>query len=518
MALFNRSSVSHPLIAKCIVFSLLWTTLTYAFIQAPAGAAEKKPASARYRLLVLPYASIHGMLPAQVGEKSAHFLQTELADVPDVRLVQLTRPADLVAVVNPTPERNKELLNRALQLSAEARAAIENGDFSLAITKFHQAIDLEISQHPYIEFSGLVNHYIGLAEASFQLGEEEEGVRYLEEAARFDPARKLDSTRLPPIFTRTFDDLVRQINGRPRAGLNVDASIQNARIFLDGKELGMTPLRRDDLLPGKHFLRIVPDEGSTLWAQPIELISGQTLKVMAKIDLIGGALAEIERELSQNQLSRAVIVRAMELARQADATHVVLGGVHQEKSGIAVTSFLLSMRDQTVCALQETLFDAEMLSAGIELYKVGADLIAQMAGCKSPRKLPSPVAPRAPTRTAQASFARPNAIAAFLNHTHTPASKHHDAPPPPVPVMADAPRNVELQPPVAASIEDEPDISTPWSRDREGTAVVKKEDRNLTWLWITLGVVAAAGLATGGYFIYDAAQKPTGQGTVTWTP
>lgn len=524
MALPSRSPVPRPASAGSLALSLFALSFiaarpALAIPDTATAKAREMPAAAR--LLVLPYASIHGMLPSQIGEKSAQFLETEIGNAPGVQIVRLKRAADSEAVVNPTPAQDKSLLNQARQRAAEARAALDNGDFPLAIAKFHQAIELERSQHPYIEFPDLVRQYVGLAVASFQLGEEDEGVRYLEEAARLDPAYRLDAASLPPIFIRAFEARVQEIGAQPRAGLNVISSIEGARVFLDGREIGATPLRRSDLLPGTHFLRVVPSEGSTIWAQPIELISGQTLKVAARIDLVGGALAEIDREIAQNQLSRTAAVRATELARRAGATHVVLGGVHQEKGGIALTSFLLSMRDQTVCPLEKALIDAGMLSAGIEIYKVGADLLSQLPACQAPRKLPTPVAPGAPTRTAQAALARPDALTAFLNHEHAPSAK------PPrasqamegeAPQAAAAPRQAELQPPIiAAALDDEPGGNVPWSRERE-QAAIKKEERSLTWLWITLGVVAAAGLATGGYFIYDAAQNPAGQGTVSWTP
>lgn len=520
MAPFSRTHAPHPTGTGCLALSLLALTLaSVPFSTAQAAAPSAKGAPIKATLLVLPYASIHGMLPTQIGEKSAQFLETEIGNAPDVRLVQLKRPKDSATVANPTPARDTSLLNQSRQSAVEAQAALDNGDFPLAIVKFTQAIELERSQHPYIEFPNLVRQYIGLAVASFQLGEEDEGARYLEEAARLDPTFKLDDS-LPPIFVNAFEELVQRIREQPRAGINVTSSIEGARVFLDGREIGRTPLKRADLVAGTHYLRVVPEEGSTIWAQPVELISGQALKVTARIDLVGGALAEIDRELSQNQLSRKVALRASELARGVGATHVVLGGVHQEKGGIALSSFLLSVRDQTVCPLEKALFDAGMLSAGIEIYKVGADLLSRLNGCQSPRRLPTPVAPGAPTRTAQASLARPDALTAFLDYEHAPSAKQRRATEEKA-NEADAPRQADLQPPVAAvTLGDEPGSATPWREEQRADAAALKKDEgtNLTWLWITLGVVAAAGLATGGYFIYDASQNPLGQGTVSWVP
>ena len=112
----------------------------------------------------------------------------------------------------------------------------------------------------------------------------------------------------------------------------------------------------------------------------------------------------------------------------------------------------------------------------------------------------------------------------FMAYEHTPAAKRQkSAPPPPAPAVAavgdDVPRNADLQPPapvVAVSIGDEPGGDTPWTKESQPAPVVREEKRSLTWLWITLGVVAAAGIATGGYFIYDATHEPKGTGTISW--
>ena len=111
-------------------------------------------------------------------------------------------------------------------------------------------------------------------------------------------------------------------------------------------------------------------------------------------------------------------------------------------------------------------------------------------------------------------------MTAFLDYEHAPSAKQRRATEDKA-IEADAPRQADLQPPVAAvTLDDEPGSASPWREEQraDAAAIKKEEGSSLTWLWITLGVVAAAGLATGGYFIYDASQSPLGQGTVSWAP
>lgn len=474
-----------------------------------AESAEKGDAPS-YRILVLPYASIHGMLPSQIGERSTQFLKNELRGTDGVRLAKMKRTSD-ASVVNPTPDREETKLNRAVQSAAEAQSALEMGEFTTAIAKFHQAIDIELAQHPYADFAKLQSQYIGLAVASFQLGEEDEGERYLETAARLDTTKRLDAKSMPPVFVRAYNEALRRVKDQPVAGIFVESTVPESTVYLDGKRLGGVPLKRDDLPPGTHYLKVVPEKGSTIWAQPVDLISGRTLKVSASIDLVGGALADVKKAVSENQLTKATVARAVELASETSATHVVIGGVHQDKDGIAMTSFLYSLEAGTLCPLERAVFDSAMMGAGIELYKVGADIVRKLERCDSPRTLPTPVAKDAPPRAAQASWVSPDALAVFQAYTHSPSTRHSLG----GNAADDGPRRADLSTPIASeALDDEPGSNRPWTNDN--VKEVKEEKKNLTWLWITLGVVAAAGIATGGYFIYDANNSPKATGSISW--
>lgn len=66
------------------------------------------------------------------------------------------------------------------------------------------------------------------------------------------------------------------------AALVVKASVKNARVFVDGKFVGLTPVDTD-IQPGKHSLR-VQRAGFHDLIKPIEAIAGQTVKVVARLE------------------------------------------------------------------------------------------------------------------------------------------------------------------------------------------------------------------------------------------
>jgi hypothetical protein len=66
------------------------------------------------------------------------------------------------------------------------------------------------------------------------------------------------------------------------AALVVTSSAKNARVFVDGKFVGLTPVDTD-IQPGKHSLR-VQRAGFHDFIKPIKAIAGQKVTVLARLD------------------------------------------------------------------------------------------------------------------------------------------------------------------------------------------------------------------------------------------
>ncbi|MGC4117316.1 MAG: PEGA domain-containing protein [Myxococcales bacterium] len=381
-------------------------------------------------------------------------------------------------------------------------------------------------QHPYIDFADLVGANLSLAVAYFRLGLDSDGEKALGNVVRLDPERKLDAEKYPPVFIRAFDNVNKRIKKAPRAAIEVKPTSGGASVILDGREVGHAPVLIKDVIKGPHFLRV--GDG---WSNRVEVPGSDTVKVAPDLGAAGGPVPELIGLLARNVIDDLVISRAVALAEQAPADFVVLGGVHKEGDAVVVSSHLLKVASKKTCLLQRVVFDLEMLGAGIEIYKVGADITNKLDVFGDEEKLPAKVARDAlppAGRTATTTIASVSASGG----EHVTVASTDPAPgnervvrktDEPKPKPADAPTvasTTEVRKVTATSGEPEMIPLEPTGPGEE-PAKRKKDSGGLGTTGIVLIVLAvvavAAGGGVGGYFIVDSANKPiTGRGTIQW--
>jgi tetratricopeptide (TPR) repeat protein len=456
------------------------------------------------RVLVLPYASIHDALPREAGEKTAEVLRRELAGSEQLQLVRLDpRTLATRAAPDPTPARDDALTAEARERAARADEHIKKLRFRPAVEELEKVIALLGRQHPYIDLGLLIDAHLDLAVAHMRLGQDSEAEDLLAEVARLDPERTLDAERFPPVFIRIFDNVARRVKAAPRATLRVEPSIEGALVFLDGREVGRAPVEIPGVIRGRHYLRIQPPEGKP-WADVIQVAAGASVRIAP--DIGGGPLAELLAILSRDVLDEAALARALTLGRGARADYVVVGGVHREPEGMVVSSHLIQVATRRVTPLQQVVFDVEMLGAGIEIYKVGADLASRVEVFGQAVSLPTRVArdalsptPAAPvTRAQDAPRAEPKPARTLVRRAEE-GTAIAVAPKSDVRRITAHPDDPDREPVAPSELLEEPD------------------PRSKAWLWILLGVAVLGGGAAGGYLYYDAANEPvTGSATMRW--
>jgi hypothetical protein len=188
--------------------------------------------------------------------------------------------------------------------------------------------------------------------------------------------------------------------------------------------------------------------------QPRRGATADTIKIAPDLGSTGGPVPELVGLLARNLIDELVISRAVALAEQAPADFVVLGGVHKEGDAVVVSSHLLKVASRKTCLLQRVVFDLEMLGAGIEIYKVGADITNKLEVFGDEERLPAKVArdacpggPHQQHRAVSASGGEPVAVAGTRPRdrggdrwcaaaTARPGPGPPTAPPPPPPRCA----------------------------------------------------------------------------------
>jgi len=111
-------------------------------------------------------------------------------------------------------------------------------------------------------------------------------------SASWDPGRRIDAVNYPPDVVALFDEVKAEIAARPPASLGVSAS-EEARVWVDGREVGTTPVSTLSLPPGQHALLVRAADGTSVF-QTIELREGVSRTVTANLSTrsLGTAAAD----------------------------------------------------------------------------------------------------------------------------------------------------------------------------------------------------------------------------------
>jgi hypothetical protein len=67
------------------------------------------------------------------------------------------------------------------------------------------------------------------------------------------------------------------------ASLEVASRPAGARVLLDGREVGRTPLRLERIAPGRHTVRLELD-GHRLWETTLTVTAGQAARVAGSLE------------------------------------------------------------------------------------------------------------------------------------------------------------------------------------------------------------------------------------------
>ncbi len=122
---------------------------------------------------------------------------------------------------------------------------------------------------------GRIHLYLGINHSI--LGHPAKSDEAFRTALRHNPDLKLDPKRIKASIVKRFNTI-----RASRGELKVDADVQGAKVFLDGKEVGTTPYQVK-LPAGQVQVRIHDPEGGQSHEQQVTLASGDAAQVTARL-------------------------------------------------------------------------------------------------------------------------------------------------------------------------------------------------------------------------------------------
>jgi hypothetical protein len=342
------------------------------------AAAPADVRAERVRVAVVPFAALTGEVPVRAGSKGATLLAGELKNVGEIDSVGLA--------VEPDEAAAKALMEARASVAA-ARQLEAKRRFGAAAAAWRQALaKYEQGAAQLTDPAELSDVHVGLATVLYLTGDDAGGEQELGQALSLTPKRPFPGESTSRLFTATVAAVREKLLAAPKASLQLSSQPAGARVLLDGQELGRTPLTVRDLPPGRHLWRVLlPDSepaGGT-----VMLAAGERRSVEA---VVAGTspLTRLNSLLATNRIDDAVAAQAKAVAESAGAKLLVFGALQGHGDDLVLESFLYSPATGAVSRLPARTFDAELLSAGMELFKLAGEIGARLGAPGAPEKLP----------------------------------------------------------------------------------------------------------------------------------
>jgi hypothetical protein len=171
----------------------------------------------------------------------------------------------------------------ARALFEEAQADYAEFEFEPAVEKLELALGKLEEGAAYLEDLTLATnilYYLGVIHM-FNMEEKKSNEAFLR-AYVLAPESEPDPTIFNPEMIQMFKDATAQVFSLGTGSLSISSEPSASRVYLDGRYMGVTPLSIDNVVAGKHFVRIV-HPGFQYWGTVAEVQSGQTRTLDAKL-------------------------------------------------------------------------------------------------------------------------------------------------------------------------------------------------------------------------------------------
>lgn len=392
--------------------------------------------------------------------------------------------------------------------SAETVAALKAGKQAYDELKFDEAVPQlkagitgMLGDPASADFEVISDALIKLAAGAFRMGEEKEAKATLYELARLAPSFEMPAG-FPPVFQKEFEKAKKRVDKQPRGQVVIEAP-PGSTAYIDGRDLGLVPVTEENVSAGIHYVRVDGGKGQ-VYGEVVD-VKGQQVKVKATY---GGAAGSTGVELPKidTVLDDGVAAKTAAYTRAAQADWALIGIVYRSSDAqLTCAAALFSLKKQAFVALKPVAFDADVLTANTEAFKLAQEVSQRVANLGTPSALPVTMVTKA--QVAIAATTPPQGDRDRGEEVQIAAPKRRGALLP-KPVEVRALDNT-------STVLDEGAVAT-----RADTSTTKQAEASKgvpAWVWVITGVAVAAGAGVGGYFVVREVTRPvTGTVTASW--
>lgn len=335
------------------------------------------------RVVVVPFAALSGDVPQRAGEKAAVMFSSEVKSADGFALVDVRRAS--------TADPHAETLDAARAAVEEAKSLRQGRKFNAAEKKLGEALDLyKKGAAGLTDVAELQDAFVLLAAIQYNTGRDEEGAKSLDTALALAPTRELPLAKTSPMFTRVVNAAKANLEKAPKGSLMVESTPAGAQVFVDGVSLGTSPVLVKDVPAGQHTWRVQLPSGESIGGV-VQVAAQKQAKVMGAAEG-NDPESRMLATLAQNKVDQTVVEAAKAHAKSVEAELLIFGALSREGKNLALDAFVLKVDSGELKRLPRSVFDAELLSAGMEFYNLVGRLSAEGLKVGSDLRVPGPVA------------------------------------------------------------------------------------------------------------------------------
>lgn len=365
-----------------------------------AALPARNASAAPTPVLVLPYAPIYRSATPQQTHAATELLRKELENLESIQ-PQAGGVAKSLDFVAPS-------LVDLIPLEKDAEAAETARKIKDALAKRSEIIQrLKKNAAAPEAADKYVQSMLLLARAQLWAGDDRAASWSMEAVAAMAPFTSLDPAHFSRIFRQRFQAASKEATARRPGKLLVSSVLAGAEIALDGRKMGVAPLRLSGVVPGTHLLSAQRD-GVPPYAAFVTVKARSTTKHLVSFDGIedGATLGKIAGTLTRNTLDGRTLRSIQGLAKKAKAAYTVTGGIAAADGKLRVHTLLIDGQSGKVVALEPVAFDSELLTAESDVLKIVRSLEASIQSFSGGT---SAIAQIDPTIAAQSAIAEVNA-------------------------------------------------------------------------------------------------------------
>ncbi len=164
---------------------------------------------------------------------------------------------------------------KAFEIAAESvtkgRAAYDSLEMGVAIDELNTA-NSKFERHAAFvsDISKVTEVLMLLGAAQIMNGEEKPGARRLSQAIALEPKIEPDPRVFNPEMRAVFQDAATKLAKKSPGGLSINSTPGFAEVYLDGRFVGVTPVVLEQVVEGRHYVRVVR-EGYRPWGKVVEV-------------------------------------------------------------------------------------------------------------------------------------------------------------------------------------------------------------------------------------------------------